>query len=421
MGSTTSIPPSPASYAIAVTSWLATLSASVAPPAHAFEWIPPGSQAKLSAGAGQVHSGSAAVFYNPANLIYSKFITGYGDASYLTGSLTYDPLDRSYEDTSTLVGQIGYEFGIVSQPWDWLALGFHYYPRGPMTVTQDELPYAPTRLAPIELVSFQKVDKGQGLGFGAAVQLGWDMTLGLSMQSITDAHQVYVTSFETGAPLVDAVWTGTYTHLCLGLRSEFADRQVAFTFSYRTSAEAPIAGEVLSVYRRITDYIVLGGTGFRPDGIGLGVQGRIGELTLHTDILFEGYAEGRDLVKTGWTDDDISTDYRNTFNLGGGIAYVYDTINIFSLAVANYPRALGPGSRSGEIWEHLRGANYGDWEGLTAQVFALGYRLRFRRDGYFHVGGSRMSGAMMGSDSSTAPGVMKVGTTSISMGIAYGI
>ena len=69
------------------------------------ELLLPGSLAKMAAGAGQtVSRGGPALFYNPANAIYSKFVEGTVDLSYGTATYTYQHTDVASFDP-VLVGK----------------------------------------------------------------------------------------------------------------------------------------------------------------------------------------------------------------------------------------------------------------------------------------------------------------------------
>ncbi len=399
--------------------------------AHAVEIIPPGAQAKASAGAGQtVSRGSAALFYNPANLIYCRFIQADLDFAIATVKYTYQhPETDKYDPAVINLTVPPVTLGACMRPIPNLSFGVSVMPTG--IGTEQKIPDVPLELSQGAIVSSEVSRKvtSMKIAAGGVFRIANALTIGLGTIVDQEKTQILVTRSDQDDPYADALYSGQALQFVLGVRSEILDRALALGFSYKTSATKNYAGDILiNIDPETADYQPFEGKGFSPAAIGFGAESRFGSFGLFFDYTREMWSAGRTIFKTGLGNDGDATDFVDTNNIAvGGKLWLGASKHLVEASVGLIEGNVGIGSElpdadapADEEAENVKGVSFGTIEALPRTVFAAGYRYKLTGSGYLMGAFEMHSGKRTVPEGFGQPGTYTLNIMIASVGLAYG-
>ena len=407
---------------------------------RAVEIIFPGSQPKVSSGAGQTTSrGPSAIFYNPANVIMTKFIEPSLDAAFASVSYTYqhanteDFPDPAVVKLTTPLVTIGAAFRPIKQ----LTLGFAYLPTGmgkpqlvlnvPQVVSED-----------YELVDIETTQTSSKMAGGLAFRPVFPFSIGLGVIRTQELMtlKVYRKSDEE-IPTVDALYGGAFMQYIGGIRSEIMDRALVLTASYKTAVTKSYNGDISRIG---TDFVPLERIGYAPAVIGLGAETRIGDFGLFGEIVMEQWSAGRTIVRRGLgINEPTETDFKDTTNFAGGIKFWVAPKHMLQLSAGMFGANVGDGVRvtadpenpdsdnflqlntqDGATAESIAGVGFGDLEAIPRFVVGGGYRAKLQGSGYLQLGAHYQKGSRKVAEGSEGEGIYDLTVLLGTAGIAFG-
>ena len=145
----------------------------------AAELIPAGTHAKVGSGAGQTLSrGSTALFHNPANLIYGKFVEPFLDVSYVSANYSYLAADEQFELVTVPVQTPAASAGLSVRPTPGFAIGVSILPTGDGSVRTVEA--VPLEIIPgtTQLFDVESEENRHQIAAGLAVRFGYVFSIG---------------------------------------------------------------------------------------------------------------------------------------------------------------------------------------------------------------------------------------------------
>lgn len=399
--------------------------------AVAADLIFPGIHPKMSAGAGQtVSRGSSALFYNPANLIFSKFIEPYLDVSLAQVTYTYQQFDtEKYDPVTVAVTAPPVTAGLSMRPIPNLAFGIALVPTG--TGAEQSVKSVPLELTPgtYELSDIVTKQEGTKIAVGAAFRFGNPLTIGLGLIRSTEKNSVLVFHEAEDDAYVDALYGGASNQFIGGMRSELFDRQIVLALSYKTAVTKVYKGDVLIAVDENADYVAYEGQGFSPAAIGFGAEGRYGMFGVFFDLLMEQWSAGRALAKRGISQDPAEVDYVDAMNLVFGSKVWIAKKHMLQAGFGIYPANIGDGDEvsgtttlqnDAEGDGRIGGVSFGNLDAIPRNVIALGYRYKLRGTGYLEGGVDYQTGSRDVPEGFNQAGSYSLTVLLVSAGIAFG-
>ena len=412
---------------------------------QAAEIVPPGIHAKNDAGAGQAGSrGPSAVFYNPANMIYTRKFEPYADIAFLNLSYSYVHTDEKFTPAVIEVNAPPVTLGASVRLIPSLTFGIAFVPLGTGTATKIE--NVPIKLPLGNNSDYVALNITRGttaykLGAGAAFRVGYPFTIGLGFLRTSEASTLIITDPKSEeVPIVDSQFSGAFHQYVFGARSEIMDRKIVLAGSYRTSVAMVYKGDISLNGAEFEAY---SGVGYLPAVLGLGLEARFGNFGVFGDYTREFWSKGRLITKMGVAGEAAETDYLDTNNIVGGgrfwfgkssvsAAFGYMTPNV-GLGTED-PNAVSSGEASPanpsptvnlqdeteETPVNINGMSFGNMDGLTRMVFSGGYRYHLAGHGYFQGGLYYLSGSRVVPEGFSGQGTYSLRIILASAGVAYG-
>lgn len=419
-------------------------------PAWAVDIIFPGSQPKVSSGAGQTTSrGPSAIFYNPANLIMTKFIEPSLDLSFASITYTYRHTNtEEFPDPAVVkVNTPLVTAGIAFRPIKQLSIGVAFLPTGNGAVQL--IPNVPQEIVPksnsYQLVSVENKQTSSKTAAGLAFRPIFPLSIGLGVIRSQEliATKVYLEDEEE--PIVDALYGGAFMQFAVGIRSEIIDRAFVLTTSYRTAVTKKYKGDIARTPPGSDpgEFEVFEGVGYAPATIGLGIETRIGSFGLFGEFLMEQWSAGRTVIKRGLgLAEPPEKDLKNTNNFAGGIKFWLAPKHMIELSAGLYAANVGDGLRveaeedekpSDELLRlttqeeeenplagDIAGIGFGDLEAIPRMVFGGGYRAKLQGSGYLQLGAHYQKGSRQVPEGFDGEGSYDLTVLLGTLGLAYG-
>ncbi len=406
--------------------------------------VPPGVHAKAGAGAGQTISrGPVSILYNPANLIYCKWIEPYLDVGFASVSYQYQPIDENFEATGFKQSGPPVTFGLGFRPIPSLSLGFVYV----KPISGSYAALVPMNLDGTLAAYDVRVTRAKTqMAFGAAFRLAHPLTIGVGMALNTD-KQANQYLDESAEAVVDERYEASYSQIYAGLRSELIDRALVLAISYRTSAPITYTGNSFLATTESEDYEEFEGTNFAPSAIGFGAESRFGMFGGYVDVVMEQWSAGRSFVRRGFPDDPFKTDLVDTTNVSAGLKIWAAPKHMLQLGFGVYPSNIGDGvvvddtaaSLNSEVSQQkiaattmiqddedleddgsIAGVQFGDPNAIAKTTFSAGYRAKITGHGYFHSGFQMTSGSRTVAEGFDGEGQFTLSVMVVGLGVAFG-
>ena len=424
----------------------------VAASARAEDIIFPGVQPKLAAGAGQtVSRGSDALFYNPANIIFSKFIEPYADVSFAKIDYVYQHTDTdTFNPAVVSVMTPAITAGIAMRPFKDFAFGVAFYPTG--AGAEQKILDVPTPVAgtytPLDIVQKQS---GYKLALGGAYRFGFPFTAGVGLIRTTETNSIVAlkgTSTladgedpDSRDPVADARYGGAFNQFIVGGRSELFDRQIALGVSYKTAVEKTYAGDVLiNTGSPNDDYQPFTGVGYLPAAIGFGAEGRIGPFGAFIDFVHEIWTPAASIAKRGLGADPDAVAFVDTNNICVGVKFWLFPEHMLTAAFGMHGANVGDGTITDTAGSGLTGkkrgagltddtttadpvvggVTFGALEAIPRTVFSGGYRMKLSGTGYLDVGAFYATGTRIVPEGASGEGTYSLTEIMGTIGLAFG-
>lgn len=417
--------------------------------ARAVEVIFPGIQPKVSSGAGQTTSrGATALYYNPANLIMSKFIEPVLDVSYATVDYSYTHTDAdSFPDPAAVkVATPLATVGVSLRPIEELAIGVAFLPTGTGALQLIENVPQELNLGTYELVDVETKQTSSKLAAGVAFRPVFPIAIGAGLIRTQEKFETLVyRQSDDEVPAVDALYGGAFMQYIVGARSELIDRALVLAVSYKTAVTKEYTGDIAyGLDGQAGEYQTFEGVGYAPATIGAGVEARFGIIGVFGEVLIEQWSAGRTLVKRGiGLEEPPETDYKDTINFAGGIKFWPAPKHMLEASFAIYGANVGDGLReedeegpedellrmklqddddeeAGPRDNDIAGVGFGDLEAIPRTVFGGGYRMKLQDHGYLQLGAQYQTGTREVPEDFDGEGSYSLTVLTLSAGIAFG-
>lgn len=400
--------------------------------AWAAELIFPGIHPKVSAGAGQtVSRGSSALFYNPANLIFSKFIEPYLDVSGAQVNYVYKHVDDQFEPVTVAVTAPPVTAGLSLRPTPSFAIGVAVLPTG--TGAEQEVEDVALELTPgtFELCNVVTKNEGMKIAAGAAFRIGHPFTLGLGVIRASEKTALLIYREASGEdPFVDALYGGESNQFVGGIRSELFDRKIALGLSYKTAVTKTYKGDVLVAVDENADFVAYEGQGYVPATIGFGAEARFGMVGVFLDVTLEQWSAGRQIAKRGIGEDPSEVDYVDAMNPVVGAKLWIAPKHMLQAAFGMYPANIGDGDEVADAATltqeeeegdgRVGGVTFGNLDAIPRTVAAGGYRYKLSGTGYLQGGVNYQTGAREIPEGYNQAGSYSLSVLLVGLGIAFG-
>jgi hypothetical protein len=409
--------------------WLLCLLA-LAPPVYGEEVVPPGTQPKAGAGAGQTLSrGSTALFYNPANLIYGKFIEPFIDVGYAMVNYRFLHPDVQFDEVVIPVATPFGSAGVSIRPVPGFSVGAAILPLGLGDVQRVEK--VPLEIVPgtTQLTNVENSQTAYKIAAGAAGRFAGIFSFGGGVIRTRDVRALRVYDAKAGTdanPFLDAQYAATTYQFSGGVRAELFDRAFVIAASYRSGVTLEYQGDILHPASN-NQFVVYEGRGYLPQVFGGGLEARFGNFGGFVDITYETHSAGRLVVRRGLPTDPLEVDLIDTFNfVVGGKLWLFESKHQLIAAGGYYPAYVGDGqSPTGNNADpftngSIAGVEFGDLEAITRTVFSGGYRAKITGHGYFQGGASYATGSRAVPNGFPGQGDYAVSVILVNAGLAFG-
>lgn len=397
----------------------------------ATELLFPGIQPKASAGGGQtVSRGASALFYNPANVIFSKFIEPYIDVSLANVSYQYQHTDvEQYDPVTVAVTAPPVTIGAGFRPVPSFALGVAFVPTG--TGAEQLVESVPLHMGKGSYALSDIITKESSykLAAGAAFRFAFPFTVGAGLIRTSKAAHLQIFPVESEDALVDAIYEGNANQFLVGARSELIDRYLVLALSYRTAAPVNYVGYVGSSLSDDGETVDYTGVGYLPAAIGFGAETRFGSVGLFFDYVRESWSGGRLIFRNGFIDDEVAEyDLIDTNNFSAGLKWWVAPKHMLEAAVGMHGGNIGDGTPVSEDGSELQddediviaGPIFGSTEAISRTIISGGYRAKITGNGYFFLSGQYQMGGRIIPEGYGQEGQYSLRVMIGSIGLAYG-
>ncbi len=390
----------------------------------------PGSQSKTSAGAGQtVSRGPAALFYNPANLIFSKFIEPYAEVSLAKVSYQYQHTEtETYDPAAVDVTAPPITIGIGFRPVPSFALGLAFFPTGAGAVQLIEA--VPLHLGGgvYKLSDVINKQTGNKIAAGAAFRFAFPFTIGLGLIRTSEETQVQIFPVDSEDALFDAAYTNAANQFLVGMRSELFDRYLVVALSYRTGAEKKYIGDIItSLEPGVANEFT--GVGYLPGAIGFGLETRFSSIGLFLDFVRETWSGARTVYKGGFGPEPDEYDFIDSNNISLGLKWWVAPKHMIQVGFGSHGANTGDGTEVGTSAAGLQdeekalvigGPPFGSLDAVPRTIFAGGYRAKITGTGYFQTGLNYQTGTRIIPEGYGQEGQYTLKVILLTIGLAYG-
>lgn len=406
--------------------------------ASADELLPAGIHPKLAAGGGQtVSRGPSALFYNPANLIFSKFIEPYLDVSYAKVDYSYQHASEEFDPALLSVAAPPVTAGLGMRFVPSFALGVAILPTG--TGAAQLTKNVPIKLSgtyvPLNVTSS---DTSMKIAAGAAFRFAHPFTLGVGLINSRKKVLTVVSNPADDSRIADYQYAGSANEINVGLRSEVFDRNIVMALTYKTAATVSYVGDICFLCDAETDddgnpieeFLPYEGVGYMPVAIGFGTEARFGMFGAYLDIVYEQWSAGRLIFRRGQQVDPLQYDLIDTINIVGGVKLWFGKHMLtggFGIYPANMGNGTGDDVNLGLVQNdtedddgRIGGVQFGDLEAVPLTAFSGGYRFKLQGHGYTELGAYYASGSRQIPEGFDSEGVYSLSVLMVSAGLAFG-
>lgn len=397
--------------------------------ARGTDLIFPGIQPKISAGAGQtVSRGPAALFYNPANLIFSKFIEPYADISFAKVSYQYQHTEVDTYDPAVIdVTAPPITIGIGFRPIPSFALGVAFFPTGSGAIQLIESVPIHLQGGVYKLSDVVNKQAGNKIAAGAAFRFAFPFTVGLGLIRTSEDTQTQIFPAESEDALFDAAYAGSANQFLVGMRSELFDRYLVLALSYRTAGEKKYKGDIItSLAPGVKNEFE--GVGYAAGAIGFGAETRFSSFGLFFDFVRETWSGGRTVFKRGFGPEPEEYDFIDSNNFSLGLKWWVAPKHMLQVAFGSHGANMGDGSEvkaSAELQDEggsgvIGGPSFGSLEAIPRTIFSGGYRAKITGNGYLETGAHYQTGTRIVPEGFAQEGQYKLTVILLTIGLAYG-
>ena len=396
--------------------------------ARATDLIFPGIQTKISAGAGQtVSRGPAALFYNPANLIFSKYIEPYADISFAKVSYQYQHTEVDTYDPAVIdVTAPPITFGIGFRPVPSFALGVAFFPTGSGAIQLIESVPIHLQNGIYKLSDVVNKQTGSKIAAGAAFRFAFPFTIGLGLIRTSEDTQTQIFPVESEEALFDAAYAGSANQFLLGMRSELFDRYLVLALSYRTAAEKKYVGDIITSLAA-GEKNEFQGVGYAAGAIGFGAETRFSSFGLFFDFVRETWSGGRTVFKRGFGPEPDEYDFIDSNNISLGLKWWVATKHMIQVAFGSHGSNIGDGTavtEGSELQDEesvvIGGPAFGSLDAIPRTIFSGGYRGKITGNGYFQTGVHYQTGTRIVPEGFAQEGQYTLKVILLTLGLAYG-
>jgi hypothetical protein len=384
----------------------------------------PGIHSKAGSGAGlTISRGPGAIFHNPANIIFSKFLEPDGDFGVSITSYTYQHTDSDrFGPAKAQLTSVQTTLGGTVRPMLPLALSFAFIPRG-LPTSKYSISEAPYHIGDgtYTLSNMDITQEGIILGGGAAYKVHPLVTLGGSAMLTNEKLSVLATEPNGKEPFFDMIYAGSYLQFALGARADLFKQKIALAFSFKSGAQKNFKGDYYldqSVSTK-NDYVPLEYQGYAPSSFGVGGEIQLGTFGAYGDFRFNQWSAG--LGSRGLPNAPTATEYKNTFEIAAGGKYWFLREHMLMAGFGFVTPNVGDGSEyKTNPNEGFDGMGLAELQGMQRLIFSGGYRFRIKSQGYLMAGGQFQTGSRQVPEGFSYEGSHSVTTFLGSMGGAYG-
>ena len=397
---------------------------------RATELIFPGVQSKMSAGAGQtVSRGPASLFYNPANLIFSKFIEPYVDISFAKVSYQYQHTEvETYDPAVIDVTAPPITVGLGFRPIPSFALGVAFFPTGQGAIRLVEGVPIHLQGGVYKLSDVVSKQGGGKIAAGAAFRFAFPFTVGLGLIRTTEQTQTQIFPVESEEALFDAAYEGVANQFLVGMRSELFDRYLVLALSYRTASEKKYVGDIItSLDPGVAKEFE--GVGYAAGAIGFGAETRFSSIGLFFDFVRETWSGGRTVFKLGFAEEPDEYDYIDSNNIALGLKWWVAPKHMIQVAFGSHGSNMGDGTEVVASGTELQdddetlvvgGPTFGSLDAIPRTIFSGGYRAKVTGNGYFQTGVHYQTGTRIIPEGYGQEGQYILKVLLLTAGLAYG-
>jgi hypothetical protein len=398
--------------------------------ANGTDLIFPGIQPKISAGAGQtVSRGPAALFYNPANLIFSKFIEPYADISFAKVSYQYQHTDvESYDPAVIDVTAPPITIGVGFRPIPSFALGVAFFPTGSGAIQLIEAVPIHLQGGVYKLSDIVNKQTGNKIAAGAAFRFAFPFTIGLGLIRTSEETQTQIFPVESEEALFDAAYVGSANQFLVGMRSELFDRYLVLALSYRTASEKKYVGDIItSLEPGVANEFE--GVGYAAGAIGFGAETRLSSIGLFFDFVRETWSGGRTVFKRGFGTEPDEYDFIDSNNISLGLKWWVAPKHMLQVAFGSHGANIGDGTEvvasDTELQDEegsvvIGGPSFGSLDAIPRTIFSGGYRGKITGNGYFQTGAHYQTGTRIVPEGFGQEGQYTLNVILLTLGLAYG-
>jgi hypothetical protein len=396
--------------------------------ANGTDLIFPGIQSKISAGAGQtVSRGPSALFYNPANLIFSKFIEPYADISFAKVSYQYQHTETETYDPAVIdVTAPPITIGLGFRPVPSFALGVAFFPTGSGAIQLIESVPIHLQDGIYKLSDVINKQSSSKIAAGAAFRFAFPFTVGLGLIRTTEDIQTQIFPVGSEDALFDAAYKGSANQFLLGMRSELFDRYLVLALSYRTAAEKKYIGDIItSLAPGETNEFA--GVGYVPGAIGFGLETKFSSIGLFLDFVRETWSGGRTVFKRGFGPEPDEYDFIDSNNISLGLKWWVAPKHMIQVGFGSHGANMGDGTEvagGAELQEEaslkIAGPSFGSLDAIPRTILSAGYRAKITGNGYFQTGVHYQTGTRIIPEGYAQEGQYVLKVMLLTLGLAYG-
>lgn len=381
----------------------------------------PGIHSKAGSGAGlTISRGPGAIFLNPANIVFSKYIEPDADIGFSMTQYTYTPLSDKYDITQASLTALQMTFGATFRPILPLAFSIGVMPGLSSTYTLKDAPYN-IGSGVYELSTINVTQETMRFGGAAAYKILPTITVGAGVILSNEKSSVLATKPEATDPFLDMLYGGSFTQFILGGRADLLAQRLSLAFSYKSAAAKNFSGDYYldTATKTGGDYIPLDYRGHAPSSIGVGGEFQNGSLGGYADFRLHQWLGGS--VSRGLATAPSESDLKNSFEVSGGGKIWLQKDHMFMGGFGLITPHVGDGTENTVVLgEALEGMGLGDVEGIQRLILSGGYRLRIKNRGYMMAGGQYQTGSRSVPEGYSYEGTHTLSVLMGSIGGAYG-